>query len=170
MQVVTGIFMGKAKAEQALEKVRASGLAADKVTLLSPGRAAQENLKSVPVTAAEQPGMGAAVGAVVGGAAGLSTAMFAALVPGVGWVTAAGILGAAALTAAGASVGAAAGKTLENFTTEGLPEDENFVYEDALRRGRHVVVAVADDDAAASSIRQLLKNQGADAVDAAREQ
>ena len=54
--------------------------------------------------------------------------------------------------------------------TEGLPEDELFVYEDALRQGRSVVVALSDDEAAASRLRELLSVEGAESVDAAREQ
>jgi hypothetical protein len=54
--------------------------------------------------------------------------------------------------------------------TEGLPEDELFVYEDALRKGRSVVIALSDDEAEASRLRGLLTVEGAEAVDAAREQ
>jgi len=79
-------------------------------------------------------------------------------------------LGAAILTAAGASIGASAGGKLENSMTAGLPEDELFVYEDALRKGRSVVVALAEDDASASLLRELLRAEGAESVDAAREQ
>jgi hypothetical protein len=69
-----------------------------------------------------------------------------------------------------ASIGAAAGGKLESSMTEGLPEDELFVYEDALRKGRSVVIAPADDEAAASRLRELLEAEGAEAVDTAREQ
>src|SRR5207244_5265166 len=75
---------------------------------------------------------------LVGGAAGLSGGLVAAVVPGVGAVTAIGLLGAALLTAAGATLGRAAGGLLENFMTEGLPEDEIFVYEDARSEERRV--------------------------------
>jgi hypothetical protein len=94
----------------------------------------------------------------------------AAIIPGVGLITAIGLLGGAVLAAAGASIGAAAGGKLESSMTEGLPEDELFVYEDALRKGRSVVIAPADDEAAASRLRELLEAEGAEAVDTAREQ
>jgi hypothetical protein len=54
--------------------------------------------------------------------------------------------------------------------TEGLPEDEIFVYEDALRNGRSVVIALAEDAAAVRPISELLRSEGAEATDAAREQ
>ena len=54
--------------------------------------------------------------------------------------------------------------------TEGLPEDELFVYEDALRGGRSVLIVMADDETEASRFRELLQTEGAETVDAAREQ
>ena len=93
-----------------------------------------------------------------------------ALVPGLGPITALGLLGEAILGAAGATVGATAGNRLERSTTDGLPEDEIFVYEDALRQGRSVVIVLAEDKQSASLIRQLLDVQGAESIDAAREQ
>jgi hypothetical protein len=93
-----------------------------------------------------------------------------ALVPGLGPITALGLLGAAVLGAAGATIGATAGNKMENSITEGLPEDEIFVYEDALRQSRTVVIVLAEDNQSASLIRDLLKMQGAESIDAAREQ
>jgi len=170
MEAVTGIFPSQSEANQAVEKLRSSGVSAENLTLLVPGNNIPEELKSVPVDATEQPGMGKAIGAVLGGAAGLSGGLLAAFVPGVGMVTALGLLGAAALTAAGATVGAVAGGTLENSTTKGLPEDEIFVYEDALRKGRSVVIAMADGDSEATSMRIAMEEGGAEAVDAARDE
>src|SRR6201998_165395 len=120
----------------------------------------------------ERPGMGKALGAVVGAAGGLTggSLLAAAVLPGVGPVTALGLLGSAILGAAGATVGASVGGSFENFTSEGLPEDEIFVYEDALRKGRSVVIALAENDGQASLVRDLLHRDGAESVDAAREQ
>jgi hypothetical protein len=116
--------------------------------------------------------MGKTIGALVGGAAGLSGGplLVAALVPGVGPITAVGLLGGAILAAAGASVGAVVGGKSENFMTRGLPEDELFVYEDALRKGRSVVIAMAADEPEATRFRELLKMEEAESIDAAREQ
>ncbi|HEY7099307.1 MAG TPA: hypothetical protein VH437_21460 [Terriglobales bacterium] len=168
MQAVTGIFLSQDQAKKAVDRLRSSGLSNDAVTLLTPGKRSEQELKTVPVDTTEQPGMGKAIGAVIGGAAGLSSAAVAAIIPGVGLVTAVGLLGAAVLTAAGAGVGAAAGKSLENSMSHGLPEDEIFVYEDALRKGRSVVVALVEDESKAADCRKLLKEEGAEAVDAAR--
>jgi hypothetical protein len=167
---VTGVFSSQAEAERAVKAFRTTVVPSDKITLLTPGDIKQE-LDSVPVNAAEQPGMGKAIGAVLGAAGGMSTgALVAAVIPGVGLVTAIGILGTAILTAAGAGVGAAAGDSLENRMTDGLPEDEIFLYEDALRKGRTVVIVFAEDEAIATSVRERFMAQGAEAIDAARQQ
>jgi hypothetical protein len=171
MKSVTGVFRSVTDANQALAELRSLALPADRITLLTPGQN-QADFGTIPTVAAEQPGMAKAMGALVGAAAGMSGGplIIAALIPGVGPITAIGLLGGAVLAAAGASAGAVAGGKLENAMTEGLPEDEVFVYEDALRQGRSVLIALAEDDAEAEKFREVLKNQSAESVDAAREQ
>ena len=169
MEAVTGVFSSLDNAEKAVRSLQANGVAEGRITLLTP-RANGPQLASIPTESTEQPGIGTAIGSVVGGAAGLSGGLAVAMLPGVGQVTALGILGAAVLTAAGASVGAVTAGSLENSLSQGLPEDEIFVYEDALRHGRCVVIALAEDEAEAKPFRKLLKLAGAEAVDAAREQ
>lgn len=93
-----------------------------------------------------------------------------ALVPGLGPVTALGLLGAAILGAAGATVGAAAGGKFEDEASQGLPEDEIFVYEDALRKGRTVLVALAHNKEEAERLTDLMRTANAESVDAARDQ
>jgi len=173
MEAISGVFKTRQDAERAVKEIRAAGIPADRVTLLTPGTTDKidKELQSVPVDAAEQVGMGKTFGAVLGGAAGLSGgSLLIALVPGVGPVTAIGLLGAAILGAAGASIGASAGGKLEGSMSRGLPEDEIFVYEDALRKGRSVVIALSDDEASTALLRDLLKAEQAESIDAAREQ
>jgi hypothetical protein len=95
MTSVTGVFRTEADAQRALAQIRSTGLPEDRITLLTPGsvkggqglvepgRVASES-ESAPVDAAEQPGMGKAVGALVGAAGGMSAGplIVAALVPG----------------------------------------------------------------------------------------
>ena len=61
------------------------------------------------------------------------------------------------------------GKELERDTTDGLPEDELYLYEDALRSGRSVVVAFVDDATQGEQVRNVLRDAGAESLDAARE-
>src|ERR1035441_5059783 len=143
METISGVFKTRAAADRAVQGGGGAGVPADKIALLTPGSVDQvdKEMQSVPTDAAEQPGMGKAIGALLGGGVGITGgSLLIALVPGVGPITALGLLGAAIVGAAGATVGAAVGDKVEKSTTEGLPEDEIFVYEDALRQGRSVVV------------------------------
>jgi hypothetical protein len=63
-----------------------------------------------------------------------------------------------------------AGAAVDDAASEGLPADELFVYEDALRRGRTVLIALCKDEATAASAHELLKAEGAETVDAARDE
>ena len=110
--------------------------------------------------------MGAALGAVTGAATGFPLgAAVSLLVPGVGAVIVSGLIGAVLLGAGGAAVGA----TLEESLVNGLPRDELFVYESALRRGHCLVIAVVEDEALAEPARATLAAAGAESIDAARE-
>jgi hypothetical protein len=166
MQAVAAVFARRPEAERAASALEALGLPRDRITLLTPGT----DPRRVPTDEGEQPGVGAALGAVVGGATGAAVgvplgALMTLLVPGVGPVIATTVLGAALLGAGGAAVGA----TLEDSLSQGLPRDELFVYEDALRRGHSVVVALVENTEEAEAVRQLFTAAAAETVDAARD-
>jgi hypothetical protein len=118
--------------------------------------------------------MGKALGGVVGGAMGASgglfaTALVSAIVPGIGPITAIGLTAAALFGVGGAAAGAAAGGALEDAMSAGLPKDELFVYEDALRQGYTVLVALTDDTTQHEAALRALEEAGAESLDAARE-
>jgi hypothetical protein len=75
-----------------------------------------------------------------------------------------GAIGALLLGLGGAAVGGA----LDRNMREGMPKDELYVYEDALRRGRTVVIVLPTSDQQAERARSLLST-GAETIDAARE-
>ena len=170
MEVVTGIFPTVAGAERAARRLE-SILGRDKITLLTPRQTAQA-AGLVELTAAEQPGIGKAIGGAVGAAMGITggaevgAAVATAFIPGVGPVIALGILGGALLGFLGAEAGAA----LDRAATDGLPEDEFFVYEDALRRGHSILIVSPEHPSTASTVREVLEHEGAETVDAARKQ
>ena len=107
--------------------------------------------------------MGAAGGATLG----LAAATLA--IPGIGPVIAFGMVGAAMLGIVGAAAGAAVGDSVEEQLGEGLPHEDVFLYEDALRHGRSVVIAHVDDDRA-DRAREVIKNAGAADIETLREQ
>lgn len=175
MSTVAGIFKSRSEAAAAAANLRSAGFADENINLLSPGMTDEEVDTAVPTTETEQPGMGKAMGGAVGGALGaaggatIGAAAASLLVPGVGPVLAAGILGAALLGAGGATLGAATGGAVEDEIAPELPHDELFIYEDALRQGKSVVIGVTDDETQVEAGRTVLAQAGAESLDAARE-
>ena len=174
MEPVVGIFSTRAAAENAIRQLQSAGIASNRINLLTP-KSSEADIASVPTTDAEQPGMGEAIGGVVGGAVGaagglsLGTAAASLLIPGVGPVLALGIVGAALLGAGGVVGGALAGKALEEGMAQGLPVDELYIYEDALRQGHSIVIVLADEGDQAELARGIMSASGAESIDAARE-
>ena len=171
MKTVAGIFSSRDAAAAAIQRLRGIGVADDAINALAPGAADRHVAARLPTEEGEQPGMGAAIGAVAGGATGASlglpigAAVASFVVPGIGPIIAAGVLGAALFGAGGAALGHA----LESNLTQGLPRDEVFVYEEALRRGKVVVVVQAATEDDAEVVRTALDAAGAESIDAARE-
>lgn len=175
METAVGIFATRPRAADAVRRLVASGIPAERVNLLTPGEW-KAHVDEVPTSDTEQPGTAAAIGGVVGGAMGASAGfglgpiLAGLLVPGVGAVTAIGFAAAALLGIGGAVGGAAAGHAVEENLSDGLPKDELYVYEDALRRGKSVVVVLADSHDRAEEARRTLESAGTESLDAAREQ
>lgn len=175
MITVAGIFNSYTDASRAAANLRSAGIPEDRINLLAPGTSLDELEKDVPTTDTEQPGMGKAIGGAVGGALGVAgglqmgAAAASLFVPGVGPILAAGLAGAALLGIGGAATGAVAGDKIEDAMGEGVPQDELYVYEDALRRGHTVLIAFASDDAEKEAARSVLSQAGAESIDAARE-
>lgn len=174
MKTVAGILNSQTEAEIAVEHLRSIGIKNDRINLLTPD-ASERALAHVATTETEQPGTGPAIGGVVGGALGaaggmsMGMAVASLLVPGVGPVLAIGVAAAAILGAGGAVGGAVAGEALEDSMARGLPIDELFVYEHALRQGQTVVIAFTEDETQADRARQIFSDAGAESIDAARE-
>ena len=174
MEPVVGIFRSRADAESAVQRLNAIGVPRNNVGVLIPG-VGEEREKGIPVTDAEPPGIGKALGAAVGGALGVAggastgAALASLIVPGVGPVIALGLIGAALLGAGGAAAGGVVGESLEENLSDGLPRDQLYIYEDALRLGRSVVVAFGEDLASAERIGNVLSQSGAESVDAAED-
>ncbi len=172
MENVVGIFLDRERAEKAAEDLRRK-IPSDRVNLLMPGSG---DPNAVETSETEQPGMGKAVGGVVGGVAGatagmgLGAAAASLLVPGIGPVAAVGLAAAALLGVGGAIGGAVAGGALEDAMSHGLPKDELYLYEDALRKGHSVIFVLADGDGEAEFARAVLARDGAESLDAAKEE
>lgn len=172
MKTDVGVFPTLTDAQRAADHLRSAGI--PRVSVLAPGDPPGTAAR-VRTSDTEQQGIGKAIVEMVGGAIGvaggmeLGTAIASAFLPGVGPVLALGLAGAAVLGAGGVAAGAAVGGSLENFLSDGLPKDELYVYEDALRHGRSVLISFANDDQQADAARAIMLREGAESLDAARE-
>jgi len=174
MPSITGIFSRFEDAKLAAMNItRTVGIDLDQMNLLTP--AAEPELSSVPTTDAEQPGVGKAFGGLLGGAlaaAGgmhLGAAAASLVVPGVGPVLALGTAAAVLAGVGGAAGGAALGDYLDESATQGLPTDELYLYKDALRKGRSVLVVPIDNEQQGDEVAAILSASGAESLNAARE-
>ena len=166
MGPTVGIFFDRASAERAVGNLKAGGLSPKSIHVLVPG--SEPLVAKVPMSEAEQPGIGKALGGAVGVASGAeigAAAAASALLPVAGPAIAIGIVGAVLLSLGGA----AAGGALESALADGLPRDELFVYEDALRRGYSIVVVMPTNADEHERAVAVLEGSGAESVDAARE-
>jgi hypothetical protein len=172
MRAVAGVFDSREAAGRAFAGLRGAGFAPDAINFLSP-QSSEAQIHAVPVSETEQPGVGKFLGGVVGASLGMAGgfelgAGISLLMPGVGHVLAAGLAGLALAGTGGAALGAAAGSAADQDITEGLPADEIFFYEDALRRGKTVILVMAHGARDARRARELMASAGAESIDAAR--
>jgi hypothetical protein len=163
MEAVTGIFRSLADGRRAAERLEPL-IGPEHVNLLTP-ESTRAEVKTVPTTE-DMPPVGAPMGATIGGAVGVAAAV---MIPGLGQVTALGVAAAALFAAAGAALGWKVGGAADRALSGGLPVDDLYFYEDALRQGRTVLVALVDDPEQAPQVREILTAHGAEDIDAARD-
>ena len=175
MEAISGVFRSREDGEKAVNELRKAGLPDNRIGFITPGNDGEELERGLPVTDTEQPGMGRAMGAAVGGAMGaaggatLGLAAATLAVPGVGPVIAFGMVGAALLGIVGATAGSAVGDTIEAELGEGVPHEDIFLYEDALRHGHSVVIAYTETDDQVDKAEAVLDRAGAMDLDELRE-
>ena len=163
MLAVTGIFRAVEDGAHAADRL-VPIVGDDHVSLLVPGEG-HSIPKEVPTTEDMSP-VGSALGGVVGGTLGLGLGL---VIPGVSAVTALGAAAAAVLGAGAGYAGWKLGEVADRESYDGPPIDEMYVYEDALAQGRIVLIALVEDDSEEEEARRVLKEEGAESVDAARE-
>lgn len=175
MQVVTGVFKSENNAEAAVNQLRSLGIPDKRIGVVRPGSRPERLEAGVPVTDTEEPGMGRAMGAAVGGAMGAAggatagLAVASLIVPGIGPLIAFGMVGAGLLGIVGAAAGSAVGDGIEEKLGEGIPHEDVYLYENALRHGHSVVLAYADDDDQARKAAKAMNDTGAEDLDTLRE-
>ena len=170
MRTVVGIFGSSSAADAAVANLVNAGVPPARIRQLTPG-SSERQIHGIPTSDTEQSGMGGVVGGIVGGVVGITTvlAIEAVLRGSMGALTTANFVIAALGVVAGVAIGAFAGGTLEDRLSAGLPKDEIYFYEEALRRGRSVVFAFASNNRQESIARRTLGRAGADSLDAGDE-
>ena len=175
MQAITGVFKSQDQADNAVNELRSIGITDKRLGIVRPGTEPERLEEGVPVSDTEEPGMGRAMGAAVGGAmgaaggatAGLAVASLA--IPGIGPLLAFGMVGAALLGTVGAAAGSAVGDTVEEELGEGVPHEDIYLYEDALRHGHTVLIAHAEEGDQADNAADVMRRAGAEDLDVLRE-
>ncbi|HEY0365887.1 MAG TPA: hypothetical protein VGC73_05390, partial [Pyrinomonadaceae bacterium] len=172
---ITGVFKSQDQAENAADQLRSLGIPEKRIGIVRPGSAPERLEAGVPVTDTEDSGMGRAMGATVGGAMGAAGGATAGLavaslfVPGIGPLLAFGMVGAALLGTVGAAAGSAVGDTVEEELGEGIPHEDVYLYEDALRHGHTVLIAYAEEGDQADRAAEAMRAAGAEDLDVLRE-
>lgn len=175
MEAVSGVFPSRQDAEKTINELRKAGIPDQRIGLVSPGSDDRDLEAGLPITDTERPGMGRAMGAAVGGAMGaaggatLGLAVATLAVPGIGPVIAFGMVGAALLGVVGATAGAAVGDQVEEELGEGIPHEDIFLYEDALRHGNSVLIVYTDTDDESDKAEDILGRSNALDLDQLRE-
>jgi len=171
MKTVVGIFGTSSAAERAAASLVNAGVPPARIRQLTPGSSENEIHSAVPISETEQSGMGKAIGGLVGAVSGATAALglSALLQGGFGTLTATNYFFTVVGAAVGAAIGAFAGGALEDTLSPGLPKDEIYFYEEALRRGRSVVFVFASSGRQEEIARRTLGRAGADSLDAGDE-
>lgn len=165
MQAVTAIFHELQPALRAAQRLRAS-IPRDRMNLLTPASSEAE-IHGIPHDE-DMPPVAKKMGAILGGALGAGLAL--ALLPGVGPVLAGGAAFAALLGAGGGTAaGWAVGSALDRHASHGIPVDELYFYEDALRKGHTVIVVMVDGENEEELVRGIFDEEGAESIDQARQ-
>lgn len=161
MQTIVKLYDDHDAAQAAVRELEAAGLGTDKVSLVrgNGGPATDTGEGSMAMSSktddgdATNAGVGATIGTLVGGGAGLLAGLGLLAIPGLGPVVAAGWL-VAALTTAG--VGAAAGGLVGALTETGVSEEDAHVYAEGVKRGGSLVTVRAEDSAEAARAEEIL--------------
>lgn len=165
MQTIGGVFESGARALRAVQALRAAGVKDDDIVALMPGSDPKEfELEAEMLHDQEGPGAWAAIGAGLGSFAG--AAFVSAVLPGIGPILGLGALAAAFI--AGGVGGKLAGDAIERSSIHDDVGDDLFLFEDALRREKALVVVMIRSKTDPRAVQGILSASGAKTLDEAR--
>ncbi|WYM02517.1 MAG: general stress protein [Gloeotrichia echinulata CP02] len=161
-----GVFSNRPDAEKAMQELKDSGFAMDRVSIIARDADHQENIAGTQVRekVGDLADEGAKVGALSGGALGGLTGLLVGLgtlaIPGIGPIMLAGATATAlATTLAGAGIGAAAGSLIGGLIGLGIPEERAKVYDERVQKGDYLVI-IDGNDAEIAKAEEVLHRRG----------
>lgn len=161
-----GVFATRRDAENALQDLKDSNFAMEKVSVIARQPEESENIAGIEVkeNVGNKADEGATTGAVTGGALGGFTGLLVGLgmlaIPGVGPIMLAGAEATAiATTLAGGAIGAASGGLVGAMVGWGIPEERAKVYSELVSKGSYLVV-VKGTEAEISQAQDILSRNG----------
>ena len=168
MKTIVGLFDTFDEAKKAATDLESAGVSHNDISIVANNESGQYAANSTDTAATGAPhvsghaiGHDAKVGAEYGGVAGLLLGLTGLAVPGLGWIATAGWLGGMIL---GAVTGAAIGGLVGAFTSVGVPEEDAYNYNEAVRRGG-ILLAVRAQDEQAQRVAEILGEDGAVNID-----
>jgi uncharacterized membrane protein len=160
MRTVVGVFDSINHAARALTDLEETGVPTENTHLIAGNDKSKhdEYLKKAK-EASTTTAAAAASGASFGGGLGIVASLAALAIPGVGPI----IAGGAMLTVlTGLGIGAAAGGLLGALKNIGISHEEAPLYEEAVRRGAVLAIAIVDDERAQDAVEVMAARGGRD--------
>lgn len=150
---VNGMFNDRNDAAEAVSGIKAAGISADDISILTNTRDGKAGRTDRVDTSTESSaGEGALIGGALGGGAGLLAGLGAIAIPGIGPLLGVGWL---VTTAVGAVVGASGGGLIGALIDAGVDRNDAQTYVDGIRGGG-TLVAVRVDDADVETVQNIM--------------
>jgi len=154
---IVGIFADTGRAERALNGLKDAGFTPEQVSVVAKDKQDVQEMSENTEMVANSAAGGAVAGTVLGGLAGFLVGISALVIPGIGPIVGAGIIGS---TLAGAGIGAATGGLIGALTAEGVDEEHARGYEAGVKQGGILLSVRATDNTQAERARQIFESSG----------
>ena len=157
-KAIAGFYKTVAEGERARTALYDAGFTLEEVGFVAGDMRGHTTPAVGPVLEAEGSESEAVGDAFVGGAIGLAAGLFAVLLPGFGWLVAAGPLVGAF---GGMTAGVAVGGFIGIMKDHGISEDEAQFYAEGVKRGGALVTVHGVDEHREAAARKILDREGA---------
>lgn len=156
-RTVAAVFDNDDQAIRAINGLKAAGFDAQHVSVVAKDKGQMQNVTDNTEVTADGAAAGAVTGTVFGGVAGFLVGISALVIPGIGPIVGAGIIGS---TLAGAGIGAATGGLVGALASQGIPEEDARGYETHVSQGRILVTVGALTTEQAQQAERTLHGAG----------